>query len=98
MKSLFAAIRFLTILPMPGDWGTAEGDLARSVPWFPAIGLLLGAIAAAAAWGLSFVAPPMVTSAVIVVILLSLSCCLHLDGLADSADGMLSSRPRERIL
>ena len=98
MKPLFAAIRFLTILPIPGDWGTAEEDLARSVPWFPVIGLLLGAIAAAAAWGLSFVAPPMVTAAVVVVLLLSFSGCLHADGLADSADGMLSSRPRERIL
>jgi adenosylcobinamide-GDP ribazoletransferase len=98
MKSLFAAIRFLTILPIPGDWGTAEEDLARSVPWFPIVGLLLGAIAAAAAYGLSLVALPMVGAAVIVVVLLSFSGCLHLDGLADSADGMLSSRPRERML
>lgn len=98
MKSLLAAIRFLTIVPVPGDWGTAEEDIARSVPWFPVIGLLLGAAAAAIAWGLSFVAPPMVTAAAVVVVLLSFSGCLHMDGLADSADGMLSSRPRERIL
>ena len=28
MKPLLAAIRFLTIVPVPGDWGTAEEDLA----------------------------------------------------------------------
>jgi adenosylcobinamide-GDP ribazoletransferase len=98
MKPLFAAIRFLTIFPIPGTWGTAEEDLARCVPWFPVIGLLLGTIAATLAWGLSFVAPPMITAAVIVIVLLTFSGCLHLDGLADTADGLLSSRPRERIL
>jgi adenosylcobinamide-GDP ribazoletransferase len=98
MKPFFAAIRFLTIMPIPGTWGTAEEDLARSVPWFPVIGLLLGMVAALLAWGLSSIAPPMITAAVIVIVLLSFSGCLHLDGLADTADGLLSSRPRERIL
>ncbi len=97
MKPLLAAIRFLTIVPVPGVWGTAEQDLARSVPWFPAIGLLLGGAAAGLAWALS-AAPPMLAAAVLVVVLLSFSGCLHMDGLADTADGFLSSRPRERIL
>ena len=99
MKSLLAAIRFLTIVPVPGAWGTAEEDLARSVPWFPIIGLLLGAAAAGLAWFLSSAGePPLLASAVLVVVLLGFSGGLHLDGLADTADGFLSSRPRERIL
>jgi adenosylcobinamide-GDP ribazoletransferase len=98
MKPLLAAIRFLTIVPVPGDWGTAEDDLARSVPWFPVVGLLLGAVAAALAWALSLAAPPMVIAAAMVVVLLAFSGCLHMDGLADTADGLLSSRPRERML
>jgi adenosylcobinamide-GDP ribazoletransferase len=98
MKPLLAAIRFLTILPLPGSWGTAEADLARSVPWFPVIGLLLGGVAAAVAWALALAAPPMVVAAVTVIVLLSFSGCLHLDGLADTADGFLSARSRERIL
>ena len=98
MKPLLAAIRFLTIMPVPGTWGTAEEDLARSVPWFPVIGLLLGVAAAGLAWALSWAAPPMVTAAMLVIVLSSFSGCLHLDGLADTADGFLSSRPRERIL
>ena len=58
MKPLLAAMRFLTIVPVPGNWGTAEDDLARSVPWFPLVGLLLGAVAAALACGLASAAPP----------------------------------------
>ena len=98
MKPLLAGIRFLTIVPVPGVWGTDEEDLARSVPWFPMIGLLLGAAAAALACVLSWVAPAMLAAAAMVVALLSFSGGLHLDGLADTADGFLSSRPRERIL
>jgi len=62
------------------------------------VGLLLGGLAALVAWGMSIVAPPMVSAAVLVIVLLAFSGALHMDGLSDSADGMLSSRPRERIL
>ena len=98
MKRFLAAIRFLTILPLPGEWGAAESDLADSVPFFPVVGLLLGGLAAAIAWGMARIAPPMVAAAVIVVAMLSFSGCLHLDGLSDTADGFLSSRNRQRML
>ncbi len=98
MKPLLAAWRFLTIVPVPGNWGTAEEDLARSAAWFPVVGLLLGIAAAGLAYGLASVAPPLVAAAAMVVILLGFSGGLHLDGLADTADGFFSSRPRERIL
>jgi adenosylcobinamide-GDP ribazoletransferase len=97
MKSLFAALRFLTALPMPGGFGAGEEELARSPLWFPAVGVLLGGLAALVARGLNF-APPMPAAAITVLLLVGLSGALHLDGLSDTADGFLSSRPRERIL
>jgi adenosylcobinamide-GDP ribazoletransferase len=99
MRRLLAAIRFLTILPVPGSLGRAEADLAPSVAMFPVVGLLLGALAGAAAWVLaSASAPPALAAALLVVGLVAASGGLHMDGLSDSADGMLSSRPRERML
>lgn len=98
MKRLLAAIRFLTILPLPGTWGTAEADLAHSTPFFPVVGLLLGSLAALLAWAAFLAAPPMVASVAVIVLLLAFSGGLHLDGLSDTADGLLSSRPRARIL
>ena len=98
MNRLLATVRFLTILPIPGARGTAEADLAGSLPFFPVVGLLLGAVAAALAWGLSLVFPPMVTCALLVVALVAFSGGLHMDGLSDTADGLLSARPRERML
>ena len=38
------------------------------------------------------------TSVLAVILLIAASGGLHLDGLADTADGFFSSRPRERIL
>jgi len=42
MKRLLAAIRFLTVVPVPGASVATEADLAGSVPFFPVVGLLLG--------------------------------------------------------
>ncbi len=98
MKRLLAAIRFLTIVPLPGAWGTAEADLAGSVAFFPVVGLLLGVAAAAIAWGLAQRAPSLVAAAVLLIALMSFSGCLHLDGLSDTADGFFSCRDRQRML
>lgn len=98
MRSLLAALRFLTVFPIPGSCGSAEDDLARSVAWFPLVGLFLGALAAGLAMGLSLVAPPLVCAGTMVVVLVGFSGGLHLDGLSDTADGLLSSRPREQML
>ena len=93
-----AAFRFLTIIPLPGSLGTTEEELAGATPFFPVVGLLLGCIAVPVAWCLNLLLPPLVTAVSATVVLLAFSGGLHLDGLADTADGFFSSRPRERIL
>lgn len=98
MKSLFAALGFLTVLPLPDRWlGTGE-DLGRSLIWFPLVGALIGMLAAIIDLGLGMILPPTVVSVITVLILLAASGGLHMDGLADSADGFFSSRSRERML
>ena len=98
MKSLFAALGFLTVLPLPVRWlGTGE-DLGRSLIWFPLVGALIGMFAAIIDLGLGMILPPTVVSVITVLILLAASGGLHMDGLADSADGFFSSRNRERML
>lgn len=98
MKVFWAALRFLTILPVPGD-GAADGIvLENSLVYFPIVGLLLGLLAALAAAGLQFLLPPLPGAVVLVGLLVLFSGGLHMDGLADTADGFFSSRPRARIL
>jgi adenosylcobinamide-GDP ribazoletransferase len=98
MWRLTAALKFLTVLPVPSGGDTRERDLAGSLPFFPVVGLLIGALVAALALGLGRVLPPLPAAALIVIALVAVSGGLHLDGLSDSADGFFSSRPRERIL
>ncbi len=98
LGSFMAALRFLTILPLPGQLGTTERELAGGLPFFPLIGLLIGCLTVPVSWGMYLLFPPLVTALLATLILLAFSGGLHLDGLADTADGFFSARPRERIL
>jgi len=86
------------VCPFPKTWRSDEKTLARSTPWFPVVGLLIGGMAAALGYALGRVFPGLLTSVLVVISLLIVSGGLHLDGLADTADGFFSSRPRERVL
>ena len=98
MKRFLAAIQFLTILPLPRGLSPDERALGGSLPFFPVVGLGIGAAVALIDRGLGSLFPVGVTSVLAVILLIAASGGLHLDGLADTADGFFSSRPRERIL
>ncbi|MBN2643948.1 adenosylcobinamide-GDP ribazoletransferase [Trichloromonas sp.] len=98
MQALCAAIRFLTIIPMPGHWGEAEQSLRGSPPWYPVVGLLLGLILTTTDMLLRWLLPMPVASCLLLVVMIALTGALHLDGLADSADAFFSHRDRENML
>jgi adenosylcobinamide-GDP ribazoletransferase len=98
VRRFFAALGFLTVLPVPEGWGGGERELSRCAPFFPVVGLLIGAVVAVGTWGLGQVMPAWPASVLTVIALIGVSRGLHMDGLSDTADGFLSSRPRERIL
>lgn len=95
MKSLFAAFGFLTILPVPEKW---RGDVGRSVPAFPAVGIAAGLFAAACDILFMGILPPLPASVLTVLVMIGISGGLHIDGLSDTADGFLSARDRDRAL
>lgn len=78
-----AAVAFLTVVG-----GSVRPD-RRTLAWFPLVGALLGLILGAVWWGAGEVWPPLVAAAVVVAADLALTGLLHVDGLADSADGLL---------
>ena len=86
------AVAFLTRLPVGGGALTP-----RAAVWFPIVGAALGALVGAAAVGLAELVPPLVAGALAVALEAIVTGALHLDGLADSADG-LGGRDRERAL
>lgn len=99
MKRFIAAWTFLTIFPAP--WRSADdgGDSLRaSAVMFPLVGLALGLAAWLAACALTGLFPVGAAAAIGVALLAWFSGCLHLDGLADSADGLLGRRDPDKVL
>ncbi|MFP5255467.1 MAG: adenosylcobinamide-GDP ribazoletransferase [Acidimicrobiia bacterium] len=86
------ALAFLTSVG-----GAADPD-PRALSWFPLVGALLGGALGAVWWGAQEMWPPLVAAVVVVAADLALTGLLHVDGLADSADGLLPHAPRERRL
>ena len=97
LQPFLAALQFLTIIPVGGR--IPQTALGRAMPWFPVAGLVIG-VGAGLAYTLALLLglPPMAASLVGVLVLSGLSGFLHLDGVADTADGFFSARSREKIL
>ncbi len=94
VRALLCAVAFLTRIPVPTGV-FAPRVLGLSVAFFPAVGLLLGAMSALAAWLLRVPLglPPHLGWALLLVALHAhLTGALHLDGLADVADGLGGGR------
>jgi adenosylcobinamide-GDP ribazoletransferase len=99
MKCTFPlALTFLTVFPWPRLREVTPGDLTRSLFWYPWVGALLGLIY----WGaggvlIRFFLPPA-AAALLLLLTVLLTRGLHLDGLADTVDGLGGGRtPEERL-
>src|SRR3984957_16647453 len=90
------AFQFLTRLPVPPVTFVPDG-LARSVKFFPLVGLVIGSGAALLE---KLLAPHLGRPASAVVVLLYLvliTGCLHEDGLTDVADSLGGWNPEQRL-
>src|SRR5581483_11578988 len=96
--SFFVALQFLTHLPTPPGLPVAGPALGRALGWFPVVGLLLGALLAAADALLSLLLPRELVDVLLLALLALLTGGLHLDGFMDTCDGLFSLRsPAERL-
>jgi adenosylcobinamide-GDP ribazoletransferase len=92
------ALRFLTILPIPGLPPASERGIGRAIACFPLAGAVIGALLAGLGLGAGALWGADVRPVVLVVAWGVITAGLHLDGLSDTFDAVLSWRPRERKL
>jgi adenosylcobinamide-GDP ribazoletransferase len=85
----------LTVLPVPGQARTSTRGV---LPWAPLVGLVLGGVATGVAVLGNRLISPLAGAVLAVAVLALLTRGLHLDGLADTADGLGPLRDRERAL
>ena len=86
------ALSFLTVL------GRAAEPNERTLSWFPLVGIAVGAVVGTSWWVAGRVWPAALAAVVAVAVDAAVTGCLHLDGLADAADGLLPAVSRARRL
>jgi len=83
-----AAWRFLTTVPIPFLRENSEEEIGDSLVYFPAVGAIIGVFLAGLAWLLGLILPSMVTCVLLVIAMVLITGAMHLDGLADTCDGL----------
>jgi len=97
MRTLIAAFRFLTRLPVPGP-DTRVEDIAGAVGWFPLVGGVVGLLTAGAFFLGCRVWSPSLAAVVAISFGLLVTGGFHEDGLTDATDGLGGGWTRERVL
>ncbi len=90
-----AALRFLTIISIPWWREVEPEELGRSAGYFPVIGLIIGLILVGLNWLFGLILPSVVVNALLLVFMVVISGALHLDGFADTCDGIAGHRTVE---
>jgi adenosylcobinamide-GDP ribazoletransferase len=98
VRGILVAAAFLTRVPVPVVAGAS--DVGHAARWFPLIGGLLGGASALIAWTLTALldVPAALTAMLVVGIAAWATGGIHLDGLADMADGFGGGGEKEEVL
>ena len=98
LEYFFGAIRFFTRLPVPAWVGHSAEALNRSARYFPAVGLLVGALGVLVYLGAAYFWPPAVAVLLSMVATIYATGAFHEDGLSDTVDGLGGGWEKLRIL
>lgn len=98
MRSFLIALQFLTSIPVRLKAGTTDKELAKSMAYFPLVGLLIG-ITLAFAYGIfNLIFSHPINCALILILNVILTGGLHIDGFIDTFDGIASRSDRKKTL
>lgn len=99
MKNFINAVQFLTIFTLSKKHRLSEGDLAKSLLYFPLVGFLIGVILVNADKIFQLIVlPHTVANLLVVALAVLITRALHIDGLADTMDGIMGGRTAEARL
>ncbi|MHB8104669.1 MAG: adenosylcobinamide-GDP ribazoletransferase [Dehalococcoidales bacterium] len=93
--SFLAALQFLTSIPVSLKRELSSKQLGNAIALFPLVGLVIGGILAGLNWLLGFILPAPVINILLIVALVIITGAMHLDGLADTCDGIAGHKTVE---
>jgi len=97
VTGLVVAARYLTIVPIPGAAPGRANPFGGAAVWFPVVGLGLGAVLVGVERVTALLFPSLLAGLLTVTAWKLLTGGLHLDGLADSLDGLAGRDPAQRL-
>lgn len=96
MKNFLVALSFLTRIPLKMA-NIEEKNIAGSATYFPFVGLILGLVLSGIYYFFLLFLPPFASAVLTFAAYLFLTGCLHLDGFADTVDGLYGGKNKEDI-
>ncbi|MEG0310368.1 MAG: adenosylcobinamide-GDP ribazoletransferase [Eubacterium sp.] len=97
MRKLLIAISFFTRFPIKLK-DVTENEFYDSMIFMPVVGVIIGLILYGATWVLSFMHVLPLQSVLILMIYIWITGGLHLDGFADTIDGIFSARDHDKMM
>lgn len=99
MNRLAIMVLFLTRIPLPFKVDYNEEEMAKGIKYMPLVGLLIGSLLYGLSYGMGiFDFDRGVVNVSVWLLYLGITGGLHIDGLADTFDGIYSNRDRDRVL
>lgn len=98
-KNFINAMQFLTIFTVNKEYQAEERSLPRSIAYFPVVGFLVGFLLVNVDRILMLAAlPQTIANALLVALSVVITRGLHVDGLADTLDGLMGGRDQSSRL
>ena len=98
IDSLILYFQFFTRIPIPIAVDEPEEKMRSGVRFFSLFGLMIGFLEAVVYWPLQYLFSPSIAWVMILFLDVMLTGGFHLDALSDMADGLFSSRDKDRML
>lgn len=98
VKRFVLAVQFMTKIPISVQLDVDDDDFVYSMILYPVVGIIVGAIMAAAYYIFNIIAAGLLTPVAAILAGVAVTGAFHLDGLADVCDALLSNKDKTGML
>jgi adenosylcobinamide-GDP ribazoletransferase len=98
IRNFITALQFLTVITVRKKHEVDESALARSMVYFPFVGFVIGIVLVYADKAFLWLFPDAISNIFLLLLSVAITRALHIDGLADSMDGIMGGRDPESRL